>query len=154
IDLRYENDALSQDYRVSVEPASAPIDHVVIYSTVPLGDAARWLDKATNSPITAEKLAQNDPQRVSLPKEGDAWLLRFGQPTSRTFEVSTSLSTKRLDHLAIPLLCVPDATRQDGRILVRSRSPSALWIEPIQLRSVPLPPDDARTDELKESPPI
>lgn len=153
IELRYENDIFNQEYRVVVEPSSGPVDRLFVYSTSPLPDGARWIDKIANAPIPAERVLPMDPQRPNLPKEGEVWLLHFVQPLSRRFEIATTFSTKRLDRTAIPLLFVPDATKQDGRITTLSRNPSALWLESLHLQPTPLPPKTV-TVESNDVPPV
>ena len=130
LEMTYENEVLRQDYRVSAEPKSGPIDRMLVYSTNPLGDSIRWTDKSTNAPIAAERLAPNDPQRANLPKDGEVWLLRFSQPTSRPVEITANITNKRPERASVPLLFLPEATQQDARILVRCRNQSALWLEP------------------------
>src|SRR5262249_39797550 len=154
LEMRYENEVLGQEYRLAIEPASGPIDRLLIYSTIPLTEGTRWIDKTRNTPVAAEKIAPNDPQRAGLPKEGEVWLLRSAQPTSRPFELSANLSSKRLDRLALPLLFLPEATKQDGRILARCRNSSALWFEALHLQSVPLPADEPPAVEQSAAPPI
>jgi hypothetical protein len=153
IELRYENDVLNQEYRVVVEPSSGPVERLFVYSTLPLPDGARWIDKTSNAPIPAERILPADPQRPNLPKEGEVWLLHFVQPMSRPFEIATMFSTKRLDRSPVPVLFVPDATKQDARITTLSRNPSALWLEPLHLQPTPLPPKVA-TVESNDAPPV
>ena len=154
LEASYENDVLRQEYRLATKPASGPIDRMLVYATGPLGDGARWVDKATNAPIAADRLAANDPQRANLPKEGEVWLLRFSQPTTRPIELVATASTKRPDHAIVPLLFLPEATQQDARILVRCRNQSALWLEPVHLQTVPLPPNASGPSELDSLPPV
>src|SRR5262249_54062887 len=45
LEMRYENEVLGQECRLAVEPASGPIDRLLIYSTAPLPEGTRWIDK-------------------------------------------------------------------------------------------------------------
>ncbi len=153
IEATYENEALRQEYRLSAEPASGSIDRMLVYATGPLGKDTRWVDKATNTPIAADRLATNDPQRANLPKEGEVWLLRFSQPTTRPIEVLTSVNMKRPERVLVPMLFLPEATQQDARILVRCRNQSALWLEANHLQTIPLPSNALNLNEPVSLPP-
>src|SRR3954469_19502359 len=113
LEIAYENEVRRQDYRVSIEPKSGPIDRLLVYATSPLGDGIRWTDRTTNAPIAAEKLSFNDVQRAILPKEGEVWLLRFPQPISRPIEIAANISNKRPEHTSLPLIYLPEAAQQD-----------------------------------------
>lgn len=145
--LTHENEILRHESRIVVEPASSPIDRLLIHSTVPLGDEVRWVDSAPTISVAAEKLVKGDPQRANLPKEGEAWLLRLSQPTSKPIEFSATVRTKRPEHALVPILSVPEASQQTGRILVRSRKPNALWLEPTRLQPVPLSSEALKKNE-------
>ena len=154
VETIYENEVLRQDYRVSAEPKSGPIDRMLVYSTIPLGDNTRWIDQPSNAPIAAAKLHQNDPQRASLPTAGEVWLLRLPQPTSRPVQVAASIAGKRLENAPVPIFFLPEAVQQDARILVRCRNQNGLWVEPNRLQTIPLPSNDSTPNGSNNAPPV
>jgi hypothetical protein len=154
VELVYENEFLRQEYRLTAEPTSGPIDRLLIYATGPLGNGVRWIEKVSNAPIAAEKLADNDPQRSQLPKEGEVWLLRFPQPTTRAIDISATVNTKRPERALVPLLFVPEATQQDARVALRCRHHNALWLEPSKLQTIPLPQIATTANEPNDPPPV
>ena len=139
--IALENGVLREDYHLTTTPVSDPIDRLVVYATSPLGDSVRWTDAASNAPLKAEKVVPGDAQRTGLPKEGEAWLLRFPQPTSRPIEIVTTVDTKPTEsqRALVPLISLPEAAEQHGRILVRCRKPGSLWLEPVRMETIPLP---------------
>ena len=139
LELSYENKVLRQDHRLTVRPASNLVDRLLIYSTSPLGDDVLWTERTSSTPLAAKRLPTNAPQRPILPKEGEFWLLRLPQPTSRPIEVSASIHTKWSKRALVPLLALPEATEQFGRILVRGSNRSTPLLEPIGLQPTPLP---------------
>ncbi|HEX5472399.1 MAG TPA: hypothetical protein VFW73_10955, partial [Lacipirellulaceae bacterium] len=148
--LSFESGVLAQNYHLTITPASDPIDRMVVYSTSTLGDSVRWTDAASGAPLNVERIVPGDAQRAGLPKEGEAWLLRFAQPTSRPIDIVASIQRKPTpsERALVPLLSLPEATEQHGKILVRCRKTDSLWLEPIRLRAIP-PPIQARgTSEL------
>ena len=114
LEATYEKETLRQDYRLTAEPASGPIDRMLIYATSPLGEGVRWIDKATDTPIPADRFALNDPQRANLPKEGEVWLLRFAQPTARPIELLASINIKRPDRARLAV-ALPTRGHATGR---------------------------------------
>ncbi len=135
----YENESLRIDYQLTAEPESGPIDRVLVYATSPLGDATRWVEKATGQVVPSEKLAANDPQRLKLPEEGEAWLLRLAPSTTHAIELVATANLKRLDNTSLPLLCFPEAKKQEATIAIRSRNVSALWLDPTHVQTIPAP---------------
>ncbi len=146
------NGAVDLEYRLIAQPASTPLNHLIVYSSRSLGKDVRWTDKLSNAPIRAEKLAGADAERLNLPKEGEAWLLRFSQQSARSVEISVSASAERSERFSVPLLSLPDATEQHGHIRVRCRSQTSLWLEPVQLETVPLPAEARSSSELNLPP--
>ena len=100
---------------------------MLVFASAPLGDRIRWVEKSTNAPIVAERLPADDPQRKNLPKEGELWLLRLPQPTSKPIEIRGGREQRLVEAARVPLLALPEAIEQRGLAFVRgtiSGSPS------------------------------
>jgi hypothetical protein len=152
LEIARESESVRYAYRVTAQPASSPIDRLLVHSTAPLGDDVRWADTSSNAALMAEKIAVDGPNSSSGTSEGEAWLLRLGQPTSKPIEITATVRTKRPDRAAVPLLFLPEASRQSGRVFVRSRAGSGIWLEPVRLQAVQLPP--ARLPEAVDPAPL
>ncbi|HVT29684.1 MAG TPA: hypothetical protein VHE81_16825, partial [Lacipirellulaceae bacterium] len=154
--MTLDNGVLRSDYHLTITPASDPIDRLIVYSTKPLGDNVSWTNAASNTSLKAKKLAPADAQRAGLPAEGEAWLLRIAQPTSRPSEIIATIDIKPVssERVFVPLLSLPEATEQRGRILVRCRDPNTLWLEPVRVQAMPLPFQPKNSSEVAGLSPV
>lgn len=154
LDASYAKDELRHVYRVTARPKANSVDRLLIYATAPLGDNVRWTDKSTDSPISAERLPADDPQRKSVPKEGELWLLRLPQPMAGTIEVCASVTTPWQKRAAVPLLALPEAIEQHGHATIRGGIGSTPAVEPTGLAPIPLPADERDMATVEDRLPV
>jgi hypothetical protein len=139
INLLREGDELREEGRIEIEPTTSPIDRVIVYSTSRLEDNSRWIDAASDSSLSAERLTNDEELRGNLPKGGDAWLVRLSQPTSRPFEIVVNTVMKRPQRTPVPLFWLPEAARQQASIVARANGQNSIWLDPTRVEAIPLP---------------
>lgn len=133
--ISYANEFLTQDFDLVVTPAATSIDRVVIEFTSPLGVELQWFDKDSHSAIPSEKLI--DTKLISqLPKGTEARLLRLAQPTSKRIELVATARSKMVGRRELPLLCLPEASSQNGRVDVRLGGQASLWLDRTGLQQI------------------
>ncbi len=154
VDVYYANGELRQTWQVAARPTANAIDRLLIFASAPLGDNVRWVEKSTNSPIVAERLPADDPQRKDLPKEGELWLLRLPQPTSKPIEIFAAASNPASKRASVPLLALPEAIEQRGLAFVRGTIHSSPSVEPEGLIPTPLPTADSSGAPDENRPPV
>jgi hypothetical protein len=142
----YTGSELRQRYHIRAEPVSNAVDRLLIYSTAQLPANTRWIEKSTDSPLTAERLPADDPQYRDLPDEGELWLLRLPQPTADAIEVLVSATIPWPNRENVALVALPDAAEQRGRVIVRSVADAIPSIHPFGLVPTPRPLDVRAAD--------
>jgi hypothetical protein len=154
VEITCADDIRLDDYNLIAKPIDRPIDRVLVYSSAHLHEDVRWINTTTNVPLMAERLATSASHAGTLPREGERWLLRLPQPTSQPVQISLSTSKKQLEHASVPLLALPEATQQQGHILIRSRAQNELWLEPVRLQVSPVPADSTNRLDSGHVPPV
>ena len=152
LDATLTKNDLRQVYRITAEPKANPVDRLLVYATLPLGDNTRWTKG--DSTLSADRLPLDDPQRKDLPKEGELWLLRLPQATADKIEIRAAISTPCVKRVAVPLLALPEAVEQRGRVVVRSNNGGAVSVEPVALLPAPLPALDPSAGRGEEVSPV
>jgi hypothetical protein len=135
----YSRQQLEQTHYLTVRPTKNRIDHVLVYSTVPLGENTRWTDNQSRTPLSAERLPVTETQAAQLPTAGELWLVRLPPQNSRIVEIAANVTTSEAGRQQIPLLAMPEATKQRGLVLLRGAFHEMPSIEPGGMRAVPLP---------------
>jgi hypothetical protein len=138
-EAEWSGEALKHSWEIVAQPRSNAIDRLLIYSTAPLGSSARWSEKATDLPISAELLAADDPLRKNLPREGEVWLLRLPNPSSKPVAISLSIVSSLSHGVTVPILALPEAVDQNGRVTVRAPSSVMPMVVATGLQLLPLP---------------
>lgn len=152
LDATLAKNELRQTYRITAEPKANPVDRLLVYATMPLGENTRWTKG--DATLIANLLPLDDPQRKDLPKEGELWLLRLPQATTDKIEVRASISSPCAKRVAVPLLALPEAVEQRGRVVVRSNNDGAVTVEPVALQPAPLPALDPSAGRDEEASPV
>jgi len=132
---------LQQMHHILFEPGDNSVDRLLVYASAPLGSGTKWVDRSSNAAVTAERLPHGDPQTKNLPEEGELWLLRLSRPASGSVVISASSTSKAFRQGSVPLLSLPEAIKQRGRILLHSNSATSCSAEPSGLTAIPLQAD-------------
>ncbi len=111
---------VKQTWRIAARPISNAIDRVVIFASTPIGDITKWSEGISHNPVVAERILEDDPERKNFPKNGEVWLLRLSQPTSKLIELFAAFTANTQSRTDIPLLSLPQAVEQHGLITLRS----------------------------------
>jgi hypothetical protein len=153
IDATYVERAISNVYHLTVDSATNGFDRLLVYSTAPLGDEVRWIDKRFNAPLAAERLPTDDARRSGLPTAGELWLVRLPAPTPDRVEVAATVTIPLEGRRQLPLLALPEARRQQGQVFVRAELPVMPWLDPQGLPPAALPAA-AKSPNAKGLPPV
>ncbi len=120
LDANYSPNEVKQTWRIAARPMSNAIDRLLIYSTAPIGDSLKWSEGISHNPVVAERVRDTDLQRKNFPKDGELWVVRLSQPTSKLIELFAACTANAQKGADIPLLSLPQALEQHGLITFRS----------------------------------
>jgi hypothetical protein len=143
LDSNFANNELRQSWRVSARPTANAIDRILVYATASLGDNVHWVERFTNNPVVAERIPQGDSRRKALPKDGEVWLLRLSQPTSKLVELGITTTCPLNKRISLALLSLPNALEQHGSVYIHGPTGNAPLIESKALVPIPVSATDA-----------
>ncbi len=153
LDATYSRGQLRQTHHVVIRPTTNRVDRLLIFSTSSLGDQVHWTEGKSNARIAAERLLPDDPRRAGLPAGGELWLLRLPRPTSQWIELTATLTTPWPSRLQAPLVALPEAVEQRGRVFVRGDMVGMPLLEQQGMRSIAVPaPLDGVPETNDEAP--
>lgn len=111
---------LVQKSRVECVPHGSGIDHVLVHWSEPTPAPPRWIDADTQEPLVAQRMPANDPRLGGLPAGGELWQLSLRRQYARLVTLEATLATDWPQKRRAPLVSLPDAATQRGRITVNS----------------------------------
>jgi len=130
---------LLQKNRVVVRPISNRIDRVLIAATQTLGDDVHWSDPAAGSTISAQRLSTDDPRAAGLPAGSELWLVNLPKPSAAPMEIMATQTHDHSRRSIVPLLSLPEAIEQRGRIVLQAGFDLAPTVDALGMSAVPLP---------------
>jgi hypothetical protein len=154
LEARVHEHRLEQKYRLLISPRKSRIGQIIVCSNLPLGDAVRWSEEASRVQLTAVRLTSSDSLHSTLPGGGEAWLVRWTQPIASEVALIATRTTPITPRAQIPLLSVPEAAHQEGRLLLRAEHYDAVEIESAGLQSVPIPTAVERSVKPSDTTPL
>ncbi|HEY3395311.1 MAG TPA: hypothetical protein VGK58_21600 [Lacipirellulaceae bacterium] len=138
VDATYVNDELRQEFHIVARPKASHIDRLLVYATQPLGDSVHWIERQSGTTLVAERISA-DSRRQSVPPHGETWLVRLPHPTGKPVEIVASLNSPWSGRKELPLISVPEAIDQRGRVLVRGNPQLRPLIEANAMPAIPSP---------------
>ena len=112
---------LSESYRLRVSPESSRIDRVLVYFSHARREPPRWtLAAEETQPLSARRLAPAEQSALGLAAEGQAWEVALVPSRSAPFEIRATRDTDLREQEPICLAALPEATSQEGAVVVRS----------------------------------
>ena len=139
LDAELVGDEARLAYQLVARPVESRIDRLLVFANSPLGDDLRWTDRESGATLSAERLASTDAQRTGYPEGGELWLVRLPQPATRPVEIIASQTLKFSARQQLPLLSLPRAVEQRGRVHVASDAAPLPTLEQTHLQPVPVP---------------
>ncbi len=123
-------------YRVVIQPTANTNNAVIIKSSIPLGAAAKWSSQALS--IAATRLTEEELKDLGHTGSGEWWQIKLPAPISgqAQLDVTTNLDLQQNDQ--IPLLYMPGAISQSGRIDVRGDADSPPRLRVLNMSAVPV----------------
>ena len=135
----YADDELKQTYHLVIRPQAGRVDQILVFASEKLDGEVRWMEKSSGTPMTVERLPVDDPRRGSLPADGELWRLHLSRPQDKSVEIDATLVSAWPSRRSVPLLSLPEATDQRGRVLLSIASEHAPKLEARGPRPIPLP---------------
>ncbi|HJQ82372.1 MAG TPA: hypothetical protein VJ828_20595, partial [Lacipirellulaceae bacterium] len=139
VDATYVNDELRQEFHIVARPKTSNIDRLLIFATQPLGDSVHWIERQSGTTLVAERFPADSRRQSTVPPHGETWLVRLPHPTGKPVEIVASLNSPWPGRKELPLISVPEAIDQRGRVLVRGNPQLRPLIEAKAMPAIPLP---------------
>jgi hypothetical protein len=130
---------LQQTYRVECRPRGSGIDHVLVFLSEPPPEPLRWIEVHSNEPLVAERMPPSDPRLRGLPPGGELWLLDLRRLYIRPIALSATWSSPWAGRRRVPLVSLPDASMQQGRVTVAGGGAELPTIVAQRMSPAPLP---------------
>ena len=138
---------LREAYAVHCVPEAARVDRVLIHFCRPRPAPPQWSwGSGGEGPVEARRLSAAEQASASMDTRGETWELRFRQAKEIPFEIRASRLVEWKEQATVSLACVPEATQQQGILVVGSAPGMTIRIENQRLE--PLPLDDLAPDLL------
>jgi hypothetical protein len=153
VDATVLDSELHQEFHVLARPRASHIDRLLIYSTQPLGDNLHWSERSSGIGLAAERITTGRRQQANVPQQGEAWLVRLPNPTGKPVEIVASQDLTWSVRKQLPLISVPEAVEQNGRVLVRGSVQRRPVADATELHAIPLPlPFEAMAESVQRWP--
>jgi hypothetical protein len=127
------------NYKLDAKPMQSRVERLLIFATAPLGDGVRWTDRESGVTLQAERLPATDPRHAGFAKGGELWSVRLSQPAVGPFGVVAAQTLAISRRQQLPLLSLPRAVQQHGRIHVAADVGHLPVVVQAKLQPVPLP---------------
>ena len=132
-------DRCELSYEVVCTPAGGGIDHVLLFFAEPPAAPIQWIDAESERPLKAEKMPGSDPRFGGLPTGGELRRLEFGRLYARPIKIAAKQSIPWRDRRRVPLVSLPDAAAQQGRITIANVGSEPPSIVAQKMAPAPLP---------------
>jgi len=107
-------------YELVCSPRGGGIDHVLVFCSEPTAERIHWIESASGHPLNIERLPTSDPRVGGMPDGGELWRLEFGRLYARPITIAAKISIDADPGTKVPLISLPDAAMQQGRVTVRA----------------------------------
>ena len=139
LDVALREDRLRQTHRIECRPHGSGIDHVLVYLSEAAAEPLQWADADSNEPLLAERMPASDPRLGGLPPGGELWLLHLRRLYAREITLTATSSTPWPRRRRVPLVSLPDAAAEQGRITISSAGVKLPTIVAQRMSPAPLP---------------
>jgi hypothetical protein len=139
INAQYAENRLRQTYRIECRPQGGGIDHVLVYLSEPLKEPPQWVADDSQEPLIAERMPANDPRLGGLPPGGELWMLHLQRSYARPIAISAEWSAPWPVKRRVPLVSLPDAATQQGRVAIWRTGGQSPTIVAQRMSAAPLP---------------
>lgn len=115
---------LRQECSIVCQPRGNGIDHVLVHLSEPSPSDLLWTDADSGERLVAERMPPSDPRQAGLQAGGELWRLELRRFYVRPVSIAASFAVPWSQRGKIPLVSLPEADRQQGRIVIRATGTS------------------------------
>ena len=130
--------SLLESYRLRCHPDAARVDRVLVRFSHTRPAPPHWtLGADDDQQLVSRRLSPDELAAADLSSEGETWEIVLQRPRSVAFEIRATRVSKLTDRQSISLVSLPEATDQEGVLVVRSSGSVVVQVEDRQLKSIP-----------------
>jgi len=128
---------MKESYWLQCDPHVGRIDRVVVRFSEPMTGDLHWDHGSEDEvrPILEEQ--QPEGQTDEVLQEGRTWEIRLKPSRSAPFGITVTRTTKLTERRPISMASLPEASSQEGRVIVYSSGSAAVRIENNGLKQIP-----------------
>lgn len=130
---------LEESYRVRCTPESAPVERLLVYFSCRRDAPVRWsLAGGPGPSLDARRWSPEERSAAGLGPSEEAWELVLRRPTGEAFVIEGTRRSGLDAQQGLSLAALPEASGQQGNVVVRSAGPQDLRIKNQLLAPIPL----------------
>lgn len=142
LDATLSGDELRQTYHLVSRPQAGRVDQVLVFAPEKIDGDIRWREKSSDTALNAERIDARDPRREHFPDEGELWLLHLPRPQAGSVEIEATVTMHWKSGMSVPLMSLPEATNQHGRVFLSIDPQRTPEVEATNLLAIP-PPNES-----------
>ena len=126
-----------EEYRLKCVPNAGRIDRVLVRFSEPMTGDVHWdhgIEVQVRPGIDPE---QPDNRTGGVLPEKQIWEIKLEPPRSGPFNISVTRTTQFTKRRPISLACLPEASNQEGRVIIKSEGSAGVRIENNGLKQTP-----------------
>jgi hypothetical protein len=129
--------SMVERYRLQCDPNVGRIDRVVVHFSEPMTGDLRWDHETEDEVRPIIEPPRPNGQTDGALQEGRTWEIRLKPPRSEPFNITVTRTTQLTERRPISLASLPEASSQEGLVIVYSSGSAAVRIENNGLKQIP-----------------
>ncbi len=132
---------LQESWKIRCVPASTPVEKILVRISGKSDAPTRWqASGAKGLMLTARRLPQGAGAASGAKKSAETWQITFNQPQSDPFELHGVRESVFEGPCPLGLASLPEASRQNGTLIIRRTAKTGIRIENRRLKRLPPEP--------------
>ncbi len=136
-EVRVADDSTVESYRLQCNPNAGRIDRVLVRFSEPMTGDLHWDHGPEDEIRQLIDPKRPDDRTNGALREGRTWEIRLEPPRSTPFAISVTRTIQLTERRPISLACLPEASTQEGRVIVHSTGSTGVRIENDGLTQTP-----------------
>jgi hypothetical protein len=134
-------DRLQESWHIRCVPTAAQVEKIIVRLSEKSETPPRWkISGAEGLALTARPLPTDDEEEHRSEDNAETWEIVLSRPQNRPFELHGSRETVFAGPRPLSLASLPEASRQNGTLVIRRNQKTELRIENRRLKCLPPEP--------------
>ncbi|MEX2168105.1 MAG: hypothetical protein WD851_02255 [Pirellulales bacterium] len=134
IAVQVDREVVRQEVAVQMKPLRSPLSKLRVQLSPAPSSSIRWSDGHTGAQLSATRISDVGQE----PRAGEIWEVQLSRAASGPQGLVASWTQESRDKSALPLIAIPDATKQTATLTIGSESQDSFDLTPTGLVRHPL----------------